>query len=387
MIRHITDAQRRSRIGIRHDLGPGCQAQTAEQVVQDLVALHSSDPATVYLSLQPRMVSPSVDALDGALYERRTLVRHHAMRRTIWVFPVDTARDAHVSMTTAVAESETARFRSFLEANGVTEDGDAWIDAASERILAEVAERGVVTTREIGAALPDLAVTLEVQGATLSAHARTLLVMGFRGLVARTRPLGSWTSSQYRWATMDAWIPGGLGGGDVRAASARMVDRYLAAFGPATLEDIAWWTGWTKGTTRVALEDAAAPEVRTSTGSAWVAADDHGRDREPGPWVAMLPGLDPTTMGWKQRDWYLRKEDAALLFDRNGNAGPTVWMDGRIVGGWTQQASGTIAYRLLDDEARTRVPEVDAAAHALEAYYGDTRHKVRFPAPLQKTLA
>jgi hypothetical protein len=92
-------------------------------------------------------------------------------------------------------------------------------------------------------------------------------------------------------------------------------------------------------------------------------------------------------MGWKQRDWYLRKEDAALLFDRNGNAGPTVWMDGRIVGGWTQQASGTIAYRLLDDEARTRAPEVDAAAHALEAYYGDTRHKVRFPAPLQKTLA
>ncbi len=386
-MRQVTDEQRRWRLGTRHDLARGCQVDTPEQVVHDLVALHSSDPATVYLSLQPRMVRPSIDAMEQALYDRRTLVRHHAMRRTLWVFPVDTARDAHVSTTTTIAETEAARLASLLETNGVTDDGAVWIDAASERILAAVTERGVTTTRDIGAALPDLAVSLDVQGATLSAHSRTLLVMGFRGLVARTRPLGSWVGSQYRWAAMDAWVPGGLSGGEGLVAATRMVERYLTAFGPATVEDISWWMGWTKGVTRAAVADLGAREVETSSGPAWVASDDPAPESDPGPWVALLPALDPTTMGWKTRDWYLRNEDVGLLFDRNGNAGPTVWMDGRIVGGWVQQTSGTIAYRLVDDEARSRSAEFDDAAHALEAFYGDVRHKVRFPAPLQKSLA
>ena len=38
-----------------------------------------------------------------------------------------------------------------------------------------------------------------------------------------------------------------------------------------------------------------------------------------------------TFMGWKERDWFLG-EHAEPLFDRNGNAGPTVWRDGRVVG-------------------------------------------------------
>ena len=82
-----------------------------------------------------------------------------------------------------------------------------------------------------------------------------------------------------------------------------------------------------------------------------------GGAREPEPWVALLPGLDPTTMGWKRRDWYLPPGHVPLLFDRNGNAGPAVWVDGRIVGGWVQRRNGEIATRLLDDvgrEQRTR---------------------------------
>ena len=68
------------------------------------------------------------------------------------------------------------------------------------------------------------------------------------------------------------------------------------------------------------------------------------------PWVALLPGLDPTTMGWKERDWYL-PDAGADTFDRMGNAGPTVWVDGRVVGGWAQAADGEIRTRYLVDVA------------------------------------
>jgi len=74
-------------------------------------------------------------------------------------------------------------------------------------------------------------------------------------------------------------------------------------------------------------------------------------DMEPSPekepWVCLLPGPDPTVMGWKERGWFLGNHQI-LLLDANGNAGPTVLGDGRVVGGWAQRGSGEIAVRLLE---------------------------------------
>ncbi len=46
--------------------------------------------------------------------------------------------------------------------------------------------------------------------------------------------------------------------------------------------------------------------------------------------MALLPGLDPTTMGGSSDDWYVTDDVAVLVFDRNGNAGPTIWVDGVV---------------------------------------------------------
>jgi hypothetical protein len=102
--------------------------------------------------------------------------------------------------------------------------------------------------------------------------------------------------------------------------------------------------------------------------------------------VALLPGLDPTTMGWKERSWYLDPEVAAAVFDRNGNGGPTIWVDGRIVGTWVQRRDGTVATRVLADLDPARLPEIDDAAARLQELLGDVRFSVRFPAPVQAAL-
>jgi hypothetical protein len=102
--------------------------------------------------------------------------------------------------------------------------------------------------------------------------------------------------------------------------------------------------------------------------------------------VALLPGLDPTTMGWKDRRWYLDAEVGSRVVDRNGNAGPTIWVDGRVVGSWVQRKDGTIALGWLADVPRARRDQVEASARALEVELGDTRFTVRFPAPIQAEL-
>jgi len=99
----------------------------------------------------------------------------------------------------------------------------------------------------------------------------------------------------------------------------------------------------------------------------------------------MLPGLDPTTMGWKDRHWYLG-EHAGRLFDTTGNAGPTVWVDGRVVGGWAQRDGGEVVYRLLEDVGSHARSLVEAEVAALADLLGTTRVTPRFPVPLQREL-
>jgi Winged helix DNA-binding domain len=168
-------------------------------------------------------------------------------------------------------------------------------------------------------------------------------------------------------------------------ARTELVRRWLRTFGPGTTADVQWWTGWSLKLTRAALAAVDAVEVELDSGPGWVLPDDTKTVRAPKPWVALLPALDPTVMGWKERAWYLGDHGPAL-FDRNGNAGPTVMVDGRVVGGWAQRADGPVVYELLEPVPRAASTAIAKAAKALEAWFGDVRGKPRFPTPLQKTL-
>ncbi|MGI5131854.1 winged helix DNA-binding domain-containing protein [Pseudonocardia sp. CA-107938] len=387
----IDDAQRRARLATRHRLVPAERTADPVAITESLVALHSSDPVTVHLSAAVRMPEPALGPVETALYEDRTLVRHHSMRRTLWVFGRETANVAHHAATLDVLRQQQKLLAKALVGAGIA-DPDAWFEKAAADVLAVLAD-GPLTAREIGQLLPGLAeLRLDIGRGPLAVpqpgHTRVLLVLGFAARVLRARPTGTWINGQYRWAAADGWLPGGLGEPlDPRTAAAELARRYLAAFGPVTTADVAWWMKWTVATTKRALADVGAVEVRLdSSEPGWVLPDDVDPVPDPGPSAVLLPGLDPSTMGWKQRGFHL---DAALvpdLFDRNGNGGPAIWVDGRIVGGWVQRKDGTIRTELLTDVGAEHRAEIDRAAHTMEALLGDVRFTVRFPAPMQKRL-
>jgi hypothetical protein len=391
--RVFTDAERRARLAIRHRLAAGTQVDDVASITDDLVGLHSSDPGSVYLSATARMANPRIEAVADALFVDHTVVRHHAMRRTLWVFTPKTARIAHSAATERVAASERDKFEKLLGDAGVADPG-SWIAASRSEVLAELELREQATTRVLGKALPHLRLPVPVpagKNTTVEQPAlnRLLLVLGLEGIIARGEQTGTWANSEYAWAPMGRWIPEGIGGLETDAARGELADRWLRVFGPAPRSDLQWWTGWPAGTTKRALEGAGAEaeDVELEDGTpAFVAADDNESTDDPGPWVALLPGLDPTTMGWKTRDWYLEGAMVPELFDRNGNAGPTVWVDGRIVGGWVQRPDGEIAIELLTDVGAESCRAIDARAEALAGLIGDVRFKVRFPAPMQKRL-
>jgi hypothetical protein len=278
-----------------------------------------------------------------------------------------------------------------VEGAGIAGDGAAWLESAKHDVLAAVHARGEATARELGRMVPALQAKIDVAvgkpyAGALAAHTRVLQLLAFEGEIVRTRPTGTWINSEYRWSDMESWIGGGVAGLDQDTACRELARRWLRSFGPAPATDLQWWAGWSVATTKRALAASGVVEVDCDGEPGWLLADDDVEVAEPEPWVALLPGLDPTTMGWKRREWFLSAEHTSLLFDRNGNAGPSVWVDGRIVGGWVQRRDGEIVWRLLDDVGHARDEEIGAAAARISDVVGETRFTVRFPAPLQGQL-
>jgi hypothetical protein len=194
--------------------------------------------------------------------------------------------------------------------------------------------------------------------------------------VVRTRPRGSWTSHQHRWALLEHWCPAGLDTWTSEAARTELARRWLRGYGPATADDLYWWTGWKKTQVRQVLARIDPVEVDLDGVPGLLLPDDLDPPPAAKPWAALLPGLDSTPMGWQQRDWYLG-EHGPLLFDRNGNVGPTVWWDGQIIGGWAQDKQGEIVWRLLEDVGSDAVAAIEAAAARLAGILGPVRLTAR----------
>lgn len=386
--RRIGPDERRARLAVRHRLAGAARAGTAEEVAGSLVALHATDPATVFLAAGARLAADRdpVAEVERALYEERTLTRMHGMRHTVFVVPTALAAVVHSSTADAASARERTTLLRHLAAG--SDYDEAWLAETERQVLAELAARGEATGTELGAAVPRLRAQYVYgvgtnQEGPQSVSSRILRVLGMEGRIARGRPQGGWTSSRFRWSLLPAHE-------DLPPAEARaeLVRHWLAAYGPATEADLKWWTGWKVTDVRRALAALGAQQVTLEDGAGFVLPD----DLEPvppldGPWAALLPALDPTAMGWRSRDWYLDPAHRAPLFDRSGNIGPTVWWDGRIVGGWAQRADGEIVWRLLTDPGKDAVRAVEAEAARLAAWVGDVRVTPRFRTPLERELS
>ena len=195
--RRVTTAERRARLAARHRLAPAHRTDDVVAIADDLVALHSTDPVSVYLSVLALMRNPLLAAVEKALYDDRTLLRHHAMRRTLWVGGHDAIRLAHAAATADVHRVEHRKLSAGLTAAGIA-DPQAWIDAGRATVLAVLAQ-GPTTAREVGRRLPEL--TMPIPAGRLDnllpAHTRLLLVLGFAGDLVRARPTGPGSTARH----------------------------------------------------------------------------------------------------------------------------------------------------------------------------------------------
>src|SRR5918995_1783684 len=237
-------AERRARLSVRHHLAPAAQPLAA------WARAGSSSPAD----------------LERAVYDERSLVRILGMRRTMFVVPVELMPVVMSACTSAIAVVERRRTVQFLEQAGIAAEVPAWLAEMEEAALAALKVRGEALTQEIQVDEPRLAeqIVLAVGKSyegRQSVGSRVLPLLAMDGRVVRARPRGSWVSGQFRWATVESWLPAGLADLPVEEARVALARSWLRVFGPAPVAGLKWWSGWTLGQTRAALAGVETVEV------------------------------------------------------------------------------------------------------------------------------
>lgn len=392
-MRHLDDELRRALLVDRQLVGDGRRAQRGVVDVVELVGpLHSTDPSSAYLQVAARSEADAA-AIAAALYEDRALLRHTTLRRTVHLLTPALARDAHGAYNHRVVPTLRSNLVEWLASAEIDGHPAAWLADVEDRVVAAVERLDRPSGAELADLVPELQVTVDpMPGRSYSRPIRitskVLEILIADGRLGRDRPRGQdLTSGAWTYSPITHWLPEGLPNDDPSEALGELLRDRMTRFPGCSEIDLAWWTGLPKGQVRSALRAIEAERVVRDDGvEGWIHADDDLEATDAaGEAVALLPGLDATPMGVKQRDWFLGGHESAL-FDRNGNVGPTVWHRGRVVGGWTQRRDGAVVTKLLQRLPAAAADAVDAEAERIRAWLGDVRVKWRYPTPLQRSL-
>jgi hypothetical protein len=161
----------------------------------------------------------------------------------------------------------------------------------------------------------------------------------------------------------------------------RLAERYLAAFGPASLADMGRWSGIPRGELRGAVERLGERIVRYEDEGGRVLLDLAGAPLPsagtPAP-PRLLPMWDSVILAFDDRRRILPEPYRREVIKTNGDTLPTILVDGRVAGVWqTRPAKDGVRITWHPFEPLSREAETGLAREA--------RRLERFLAPLDRS--
>lgn len=334
------------------------------QITRDIYGLHATNATTPYLSLFARASGFSRDRLDQELYVKKSLGKIRCVRTTVHVLPRETIPIAFAA-TKGIVEPNSADFLRIT--GGVTQKQ---YEETSREILKILKGEGMSTALIKKRLVSSLNISVIVN------------LMCDQGLLMRGRSDKGWKSNTHTYYPFNEYFPGmDLDALDPAQARDTTVRQYLAAYGPATVKDISWWSGFTMTEVRRILQIMAREMVEVDIpelpGSYVMLSEDRAGlesfRRSAQPVVNLLPALDPYLMGYKERGRYLDPKQCDLVFDRSGNATSTILVDGRVAGVWdfSDKPRPTVKLFLFRQAEKSLLRVVAARAGATGRFIAD----------------
>ncbi len=344
------------------------------KVVRDIGGLHATLATTPYISLFLRLKSFKREDLDDALYTKRLLGKVRYARKTVYVLPKERVTTAYWAMKSLLL----TRFEVYLQHLGLTPDD---YDELTHEILTIVKGSGK-TTKEIKAELRKDALKKDLNVSAI------VNLMCDEDLLIRGKPKAGWKSNLHTYFPFNKYFPelslSTMGESDAREL---MIRQYVASYGPVSANDIAWWTGFSRGDVKKILDrlenDIISVDISGISGSHFMLSSDVGSlnvmDITDRPRALLLPALDPYLMGFKDRQRFLDPSRSSWIYDRSGNATNSILIDGRIAGvwDWFDEKEPEIKFYLFENAGEDKKMIISSKAARLGHFLFDKESSIR----------
>ena len=342
----------------RHSIAePGSSILT---IADALVGLHNTTPVGPYLSLRARSRVFARTELDELMWGDWALARFRAMRLTMFVFPSELLEIA-AAATRRI--SDTLAERWLRDSAFTSREFDGLADAIDDALA-----DGPLTVRELRGVL-GVQTGVDVPGVVGRMCDVGRLVGG--------APQRNWRSAVRRYHRWRDVLPAvDLGRWDEASAITELIRRYVASYGPVTVDDMAWWTGLTKARCREAVDtlggDVECVDVDGWKGPLYRDAAS-AVTSDVGSRVSALPVLDPYVQGYRDRGRFLDPSRWTCVYDGGGNAAATLVHRGRIIGVWQTSIDPveSVRYHLFDRPPKAVRAAAEADVVAAGSMYFD----------------
>ena len=323
------------------------------EAVQSVLALQAQEPAAPYLALWNRIDRFDATGLDQA-WATGALVKAPLFRFTLHAVAVDDVAWVRAAMRERAAD---AGYVAILADAGLDADGVAELHARLSTVLTAPHDQATVE-RLISGTVPDA-------GDPGGLWSALRVVGGFRNAP---------TGGPWSFGRQPMFLPCNAAADDTRAATEELVRRYLAAFGPATIADIAEFTILKRSALREVVTSMV--DVTTVAGPDGVQLVDVHRDRprldaDPAQLPPRLLGMwDSTLLAYADRSRVVPDEHRPHVIRRNGDVLPTVLVYGRVRGVW-RASSDAIEIRPLEPLDDATLGDLDDEARNLRRFLAE----------------
>ncbi|QFZ24468.1 winged helix DNA-binding domain-containing protein [Saccharothrix syringae] len=308
-------------------------ARDVAGLLHDVVAVQAQDLTAAGLAVRARTTGLAPADLRGAL-DRGEVVRTCAMRGAVHLV----RREDAGWLVALLGPVNTARGRARRLELGLTDELCARALPALREVLTGPLNRAQVVDR-----LAEVGVPLDP---TTPAPAHLLAYAANQGVVCAG-------ASTYRLLPEPAQPGHGV---------PELVRRYLRAYGPATVDDLAAWSGLPAD-----LLHAGFPADELVEGEhGWRLPADDAPEPEPDApeTVRLLGPFDTFLLGYRDRDLLLDPAHAPLVQPPGGVPVPHVVVDGRVHGTWRRREGRVV----VEQFGHIPVPQLDVEVESVLAW-------------------
>lgn len=317
------------------------------QIAKEQLGLHSTDYWTPYLSVWARLGDYDAGKVFESLDNGREVVRTHSFRTTLHVMHID-------NLSMILSATGPALFRAYRTDKYRKMDvlSDSEIKDMMNQVKAALEEKPLRTS-ELKKLVPEVGENVR----------SALLMLMAKGEVVRAKASHA-RSNLTSYALLEKWVEGfSLEPIDEQEAITDLIKCHIDRFGPASVDDVAWWLRVTKTTVKNALEELDNELVTLNMEG----ADKFmlKQDLEIGSDISIptedlvwfLPYEDHFLKAFIDRSAFISEEIQPMLFpaDRKhfwpsnpdayrkmpskglratGEVRPSIWVNGRVVGRW-----------------------------------------------------